>query len=356
MTDDPAGYYATLEVDPAATPEAIVAAFRRKARLLHPDVPVTGDAAGFMRAKEAYEVLSDAARRAAYDRATSAAVSAPAPAVDARMRWPRLADLPIGLWAGLGGVLCLAAVMAVVQSNRPHPGPRTSTAQPPGPASVPEPRRELVATASGPTTHYVLPAGDDAVLWTHDPGRDAYLPVGRIAAFSPVLALRLVPQHGLVEIRLADGGTGFVDAARLAPGDRAAARQAYCAYNAGPEPPNGAILGRHGDGTARLEVSNRGALPAVVKLRDASGHAAVAVFVAPGENAVVQHLPDGPYRPEFAVGELWSQACSGFAAGMRAQRFAGYASTSGLSPLVRPPDLSAAPAPEDIPEAVFERE
>ena len=38
MADDPAGYYATLEVDPGAAPEAIAAAYRRKARVLHPDV------------------------------------------------------------------------------------------------------------------------------------------------------------------------------------------------------------------------------------------------------------------------------------------------------------------------------
>ena len=45
MKDDPVGYYATLDVHPAATPEAITAAFRRKARMLHPDVAGTGDAA-----------------------------------------------------------------------------------------------------------------------------------------------------------------------------------------------------------------------------------------------------------------------------------------------------------------------
>jgi hypothetical protein len=38
MTDDPVGYYATLD-GPAATPEAITAAFRRKARIVHPHSP-----------------------------------------------------------------------------------------------------------------------------------------------------------------------------------------------------------------------------------------------------------------------------------------------------------------------------
>ena len=41
---------------------------------------------------------------------------------------------------------------------------------------------------------------------------------------------------------------------------------------------------------------------------------------------------------------------------MRAQRFAYFASPSGLSPLVIPPGLSVGPAPEDIPDAEFEHE
>ena len=31
-------------------------------------------------------------------------------------------------------------------------------------------------------------------------------------------------------------------------------------------------------------------------------------------------MPEGVYRPEFAIGELWSRACNMFAAGMRARR------------------------------------
>jgi hypothetical protein len=84
--------------------------------------------------------------------------------------------------------------------------------------------------------------------------------------------------------------------------------------------------------------------------------AAATVFLAPHDRTIVANLPDTVYRPDFAIGELWSRACNGFAAGMRAQRFAGYASPSGLSPLVIPPDLSVAPAPEDISDAAFERD
>ena len=132
MTDDPVGYYATLDVDPAATPEAITAAFRRKARMVHPDVPGTGDAAAFIRVKQAYDVLGDAYRRAAYDRSARAVVpvSHDAPLEEEPgPRLPRLSDLPIALWAGLGGVFCVAVVLAAVQFNRPHPVPL-----PPAPA------------------------------------------------------------------------------------------------------------------------------------------------------------------------------------------------------------------------------
>jgi DnaJ domain len=356
MDRDPSGLYARLGVDPAASPEAISAAFRRKARILHPDVPGTGDTEAFIRVKQAYDVLNDAGRRAAYDRTAAAApvmrAAEPAP------RGPRLSDLPIGLWAGLGGLFCLAAVMAVVQFNRPSLSPQRPVIRPfaPSVSAVRPPPMQMVATASGPTTHYVLPTGDDTVVWRHDVERDAYLPAGHIAAFTAVRALSLVPQHGLVEIRLADGGSGFIDALHLAPGDRAAAHRADCAYNAGPSPQNGEVLARHGDGEARVEISNRAAQPAVVKLRDASGQAAATVFVAPGDTAIVGNLPNTVYRLDFALGELWSRACNGFTAGMRAQRYPGYLTPSGSAPLVIPPDLSVAPAPVDIPDAAFERE
>src|SRR5262249_9062469 len=149
--------------------------------------------------------------------------------------------------------------------------------------------------------------------------------------FTAVQALSLIPQHGLVEIRLADGGSGFIDASRLAPGDRVLAQHAYCAFNAGAPPRNGEGLSRRGSGAARLANSNCSAEPAVVKLRDGSGRSVTSVFLEPGGTTEVA-LPNGVYRPEFAVGEIWSRACANFTTGMRAQRFAGYASVAGLSP------------------------
>ena len=359
MTNDPAGHYAMLEVDPAAAPEAIAAAYRRKARLLHPDVFGTGDATAFMRLRLAYDVLGDAARRAAYDRAALApnvletAYFEPAP------RRPRLSDLPVGLWAGLGAVFCLAAIMAMVQFSGPSPHPQGPIIRPFAPSAVvarPRPAPPAVASADGTMTHYVLPGGSDTVVWRHDTTRDNYRPAGYLPAFSSVGAVGLVTQHGLVEIRLADGGSGFIDATRLEPGDRAAARRAFCAYNAGPSPQNGEVLGRHGNGAVTLMISNRGPQPAVVKLRDPSGSAAATVYVAPGSTAAVADLPDAAYRPDFAIGELWSRTCNTFAAGMRAERFAVDVLPSDQSPLLIPPDLSATPAPADISDAEFEHE
>src|SRR5690242_20716936 len=133
MTHDPAGYYAALEVDPAAAPGAITSAFRRKARILHPDVAGTGNAAAFMRVKAAYDVLGNARRRAAYDRSARPEQSATptAPMFDAPERiGPRLADLPFGLLAGLGAVFCIAAVMAVIQLSHPPARPPTPAAKP----------------------------------------------------------------------------------------------------------------------------------------------------------------------------------------------------------------------------------
>ena len=65
MSDDP---YGVLQVEPHADAEAIHAAYRRLARLYHPDLNTSPGAAEQMRrVNAAYALLSDAARRAAYD-------------------------------------------------------------------------------------------------------------------------------------------------------------------------------------------------------------------------------------------------------------------------------------------------
>lgn len=61
-------YYAVLGVPPDATPEEIQRAYRQLARRYHPDTNnTTGALERFLEIQEAYQVLSDPQRRAAYD-------------------------------------------------------------------------------------------------------------------------------------------------------------------------------------------------------------------------------------------------------------------------------------------------
>ena len=333
MRDDPAGHYATLGVDPAAPAEAVVAAFRAAARRFHPDVPETGDAEAFMRARAAYDVLGDAERRAAYDRAARAADPPPAPVMaDTLVRdavaaaWRRPNGLSLSLFAGCAGFALLALAIGFAGLGRsdsrkpialPVAAPR---------AVVPlRPIRPPPAPVEGIANGYILPSGGAATLWRAAPAADRYVPAGQLAAFTPVAIRHVDAQHGMVEVGAPDGSDGFVYASRLAAGDAAAAERARCIYEAGAPPANSEILSRHGSpGALRVEVENRRDQPAVVKLRDQAGVATASVFIAPRAVAEIDRLPPGVYRPEFAYGELWSHACRRFVAGMRAQRFASF--------------------------------
>ena len=60
--------YEILGISPTATADAIKAAYRKKAAQYHPDKNPSADApVRFREIQEAYEVLSDPARRKAYD-------------------------------------------------------------------------------------------------------------------------------------------------------------------------------------------------------------------------------------------------------------------------------------------------
>ncbi|MDR3664580.1 MAG: hypothetical protein P4L86_30050, partial [Mycobacterium sp.] len=138
----------------------------------------------------------------------------------------------------------------------------------------------------------------------------------------------------------------------LAPGDAAAARRAYCSYNSGPVPYDGEVLERRGQGSGTLRIENRALQPAVVKLRDAKGSVAEAVFLGPNGSLDLSDAPSGPFQADYAIGELWSRACNTFAAGMRAQRLNDLLILQGET-LVLPTDGTAA---ADISDRAFELE
>lgn len=69
MSKSPNDYYRVLQVDPAAEPEVIKAAYHRLAEKYHPDKAFSPDAVDRMQEiNEAYETLGDITKRAKYDR------------------------------------------------------------------------------------------------------------------------------------------------------------------------------------------------------------------------------------------------------------------------------------------------
>jgi hypothetical protein len=371
---DPQGYYARLGLEPVAPQASIVSAFRAKARLLHPDVRRTGDAAAFVAVKQAYDVLSNRERRAAYDRMAREAIEeATLPEVivtkpdfyyrRAKMaRPPQRSALPVMALAGLGACLFLGvyeitrhlAAPALVANAGIKPNAATVA-----PLSASEHRAVLYGPApvrlAGNPNFYVVPAGSPAMLWRHDPDRDKMVALVELPPFSSVQVVRLVRKTAMLEVMINDRGTGFVSADHLMPGDAAAARSAYCSYNSGPTPFDGELLERHGTGNSTLSVENRALQPAVVKVRDQTGSAIVAVFLGPGSRAELSGLPEGLYRPEFAIGEMWSRACNLFAAGMQARRMDAAIRLPGSPPIVLAPDAGEPPA-SDVSDQAFQQD
>ncbi|WP_427171644.1 J domain-containing protein [Arthrobacter sp. 92] len=75
MTQGSSSHYQVLRLPVTATDKEIKVAYRKAARLAHPDHG--GDAAVFRRVTLAYETLIDPQRRAAYDRSYAAAATGP---------------------------------------------------------------------------------------------------------------------------------------------------------------------------------------------------------------------------------------------------------------------------------------
>jgi hypothetical protein len=114
------------------------------------------------------------------------------------------------------------------------------------------------------------------------------------------------------------------------------------------------VLSRAGKGAASLSIDNRSGQLAVVKLRSAAGVVLASVFVEPGGATTLDGLPEQPVEVDFATGEVWSRACRGFAAGMRAARLTGLVSIATAPRLAIPPDAAVATA--DLSDQAFERE
>ena len=120
LARDPKGYYATLGLSPDADADSIKAAYRARAKAVHPDHDSSSRAGEeFRRLAEAYGVLRDVIRRAEYDHATPLSDSAdsvvPVPCgqcgvVSAQPR--HVAFLTVrsfGIWAKTGrleGIFC----------------------------------------------------------------------------------------------------------------------------------------------------------------------------------------------------------------------------------------------------------
>ena len=67
MDGPPLDYYETLQISSNAEPETVHRVYRMLAQRFHPDNRETGNATRFREVIEAYQVLSDPARRAQYD-------------------------------------------------------------------------------------------------------------------------------------------------------------------------------------------------------------------------------------------------------------------------------------------------
>ena len=142
-----ATYYDILRVSRKAAPDGVRSAYRRLAQQYHPDkLPGNADAVRIMAMlNEAYGVLSDAERRAHYDRRIE----------DQRMprsRGAAAADVPTAAWPGyqlFATIAFAAAAVGTVIYKAVVPGVAVAVA-------APEPRS--AAAAPQPSTRATTPS------------------------------------------------------------------------------------------------------------------------------------------------------------------------------------------------------
>jgi DnaJ domain len=381
---DPEGYYALLDLTPEATKPAIVSAYRAKARVLHPDVPSTGNAAAFVAVKQAYDVLANVKRRTRYDQEARWAAERMSPSSRPPSsgetlftatrtaktvfgtpvgQFPALSDMPVAVWIGLGVFLAFCIVEVVVHVAEPDAQAPAGTVSIPATAASVEPLTPAQDAElrygpapvhlPGTANFYVNPTSGPTALYHLQPDHKTLVAQVRLPPFSSMQATRLYTQSGMLEVLTGNGTTGFVPIGHLSPGGLAAARTAYCGYNAGTLPQDGEVLDRSGNGSETLQVENRSIEPAVVRLRDTAGTIVVSVFLEPGGHTEVSGVPAGEFRPDYAVGELWSRACNGFATGMRAWRLTHAVRLPGEASVVVTNDTTP-PGGESISQDVFE--
>jgi curved DNA-binding protein CbpA len=106
-------HYEVLGVPASASEDEVRQAYRRLAKAAHPDV--AGDADRFRRITEAYDVLTDPAQRAAYDRGLQPRWAAAAPARRRKRRTGRyVLVVAVGLVLAGAGALVAATMRQLV--------------------------------------------------------------------------------------------------------------------------------------------------------------------------------------------------------------------------------------------------
>lgn len=312
MSRDVHGLYAILGLDPSASHEAIGTAFRRKAKELHPDVAGTGNAHAFMSLRKAYDILRNPAARAAYDHISQHVDERPVRHGHVAARPPNANRNARAWFLALTAILLLSAGSAIwlehsqVNANAVPSGVNGSS----------------IAGAAFPKSqmYYVSAAESPLPIW-HKALRGEFVQDGFIQPFTSIKLLQSRPTDDLAEVRFADGSSGYMDPHNIRPGDAKAAKEAYCLYKPGPPLSNQRILDRIGSGPNKVTIENKGDQPAVVIMRSALGVRAVRLLVDAHSTAFVDQFPSGLHRPEFRLGDSWSQKCNDIFGHRHTQRF-----------------------------------
>lgn len=112
--------------------------------------------------------------------------------------------------------------------------------------------------------------------------------------------------------------TGYIHSSLVQVGSETQARISYCSDDQ-PSPRHNQILRRSGTGNHSLEVT-AGSLDTVVKLRGERRQTILTLYVAAGQTASVDGIPDGEFEVFFASGRNFSSRCGEFLEAMTVTR------------------------------------